>query len=180
MKSLKRILIIFLILALTFLGLRYVLIKMFNTSYMGMEKEIEQFKNNISTFENSALALSSNTGETDVEVTHGLIEIPWILNDKIPETTYYDLDKKLRLELWPSIELGKNEIEKINQSDTWKILKKLDYEKIKYGKDWVFFVNRSGIGGSVGMLYYTGEMPEYVLTCEIEKIMDNWYHCFSS
>ncbi len=183
MKKLKKILfvllIIILILVILFLGLRYVLIKMFNTEYMGMEKEIEQFKNNIEIFENSAKVLSENTGETDYEVIHGVIEIPGILSDEVTERTYYELNKKLRLELRPYIKLGENEIEKINQSNTWKILKGLDYELIFYGKDWVFFVNRGGIGGSIGILYYTGEMPEYVLNCEIKKIMDNWYHCFS-
>ena len=178
-KFLIAVLFILIISAIAFCGLKYAVNQIFDTDFIEKEAVVDLFLDNTSVFENSAEILSSNTGEDNAVVIHGFIESKWVSTVGRPENKYYDLNYGVRLVTPLSAKVSDKEVNEINKTDTWKIIKEFDFESISYGRDWAFFVNRENIGYSAGLLYYIGEMPEYVSRCEIEKITDNWYYCIS-
>ncbi len=183
MKILKivtiALLIIVLLLATSFFLLRSAVINMFGLDYIGDEALIQLFNENFTTFSDCAKDLTALNISNNKDESLYIESFFDAMTNGSGTKKYANLKHGLWLRTKKGIKIEKDDIKRINDSKASEIMKNLDFEYIKFGKDWVYFTNRSLFRNSAGILYFTGEEPHFVFPGDtLEKLKDNWYYYF--
>ena len=157
--------------------------------YLSKKEIVEVLTDNWDLFNETAEDLKPLMDDENVRVVKikpGL----WILNtDKIKLKHFLLLDVSLDLYLDASNEdykdvkkedLPEEKFERLNNSNAYKILRKLDFQEISYEKTaakCIYFNNRSGSGFKVSLVYTEIGKPDIFRPIKYwEHIKGNWYY----
>lgn len=113
-------------------------------------------------------AIHNLRGEYTIERKFKLFDTPFVKK----------LDHVLLLTKHSNAEVDVTDIDEINNSSIYRIIKDFDFKKIIVGNKYILFVNMDS-PFVAAILYTKSELPDSLYRCETKKLADNWYYCIA-